>query len=639
MTAALIAPFVGPADLDTVGGKGLNLSRLFRAGLPVPPGFTVTTAAYQGFVQRQGLQTVIAGALDGADTEDAFSVDAASEVIRAGFAAGEIPKQMATAIIDAYAAMGRPPVAVRSSATAEDLPGLSFAGQQETVLNVVDDVALLAAVIRCWSSLWTPRAITYRARNAIDQESVTLAVVVQSMVDAEASGVLFTANPLTGKRDEVVIDATLGLGEALVSGQVEPDHYVVDPSGRIALKSIGAKALTIRSSEGGGTVSLQQDAADRQALPDASIVDLARLSREVGKVVEGPQDIEWAFADGRLYLLQARPITTLYPLPDGMSAEPLRAMFSFGSVQGMLDPITPLGRDAITAALIGAGKVFGSHATAETQSLLWTAGERLWIDVSGLMGNRRGRRLALAALKYVDPGAQLALRALVDQNRFPSPGGLRPLTAYRIVRAFAPMLVTALTTLLRPEAAQRRLVTYLDKMVAEFRARLARTATLAERLRAVRDLTYGAFHFVLPRFVPRFGPGMAAYNLLTHLAATLPAGTCDTRIMIARGAAQCHHADGSAPLANRTDHRRRPGSGGRVPRIHTGSAHTGLSGRRIATRGPTCHRRLPGAVWDSGVRRDRHRAAPVARGAVAHPPDAVRVSRYRGRGPGARRRV
>ena len=390
MTVALIAPFAGPAQLDTVGGKGLNLSRLFRAGLPVPPGFTVTTAAYRDFVRRQGLQTVIAAALNGAGTEGAFSVDAASEVIRAGFAAGEIPEETAAAILDAYAAMGRPPVAVRSSATAEDLPGLSFAGQQETVLNVVDDAALLAAVVRCWSSLWTPRAITYRTRNAIDQESVTLAVVVQSMVDAEASGVLFTANPLTGKRDEVVIDATLGLGEALVSGQVEPDHYVVDPSGRITLKAIGAKALTIRSSGGGGTVSLQQDAADRQALPDASIVDLARLSREVGKVVEGPQDIEWAFADGRLYLLQARPITTLYPLPDGMSAEPLRAMFSFGSVQGMLDPITPLGRDAITAALIGAGKVFGSHATAETQSLLWTAGERLWIDVSGLMGSRRG---------------------------------------------------------------------------------------------------------------------------------------------------------------------------------------------------------------------------------------------------------
>ena len=532
--SAKIVPFADPVNLDlpTVGGKGLNLSRLYRAGFPVPPGFTVASMAYDSFVRRHGLAELIAASLQSVDLNDARSLDSASEAIRTGFPAHEMPCEIADDIRAAYAAMGHPPVAVRSSATAEDLPGSSFAGLQETVLNVVTDDALSAAVIRCWSSLWTARAIAYRVRNAVDLEGLSLAVVVQAMVDAEASGVLFTANPLTGRRDEVVIDATLGLGEALVSGQVEPDHFVVDASGRILRRTLGNKGITIHSREGGGTVAVQQDLAHRQALPDATVLALAQLGRRVAALLGGPQDIEWALAGGELVLLQARPITTLYPLPNGMPAEPLRAMLSFGAVQGMLDPMTPLGRDAITAALVGAGKVFGSHASVDTQSLLWTAGERLWVDVSGLLGNRPGRWIALAAMGYVDPSARLALRTLVDEGRFPPPGRVRMRTALRIIRAFVPMLVSALRTLLRPDVARRRLMAYLEAMLGDFQVRLPRASGMVERLQTIRQLTDEAFHYVMPQFIPRFGPGMGAYNLLTHLAAGLPAGTCDSRVMM-----------------------------------------------------------------------------------------------------------
>jgi pyruvate,water dikinase len=281
-----------------------------------------------------------------------------------------MPPMLADAIRHAYAAIGCPLVAVRSSATTEDLPEASFAGQQDTFLNVVGNEALLKAVVRCWSSLWTARAIGYRTRNQIEHQGAALAVVVQEMVAAETAGVLFTANPLTGKRTETAVDATLGLGEALVSGQVEPDHYVVDPTGgRILSKTLGAKAVAIRGKPGGGTVTLSEDAASRQALPDGAIIELSAMGQRVARLFGVPQDIEWAWAGEKLFLLQSRPITSLFPLPDEMAPEPLQVLFSFGAVQGMLDPITPLGRDVFLTGAANLAKLIGQNETLVKQRL------------------------------------------------------------------------------------------------------------------------------------------------------------------------------------------------------------------------------------------------------------------------------
>ena len=212
------------ATLEMVGGKGANLARLAQAGLPVPNGFLISTAAYRAFVAANHLEPGIAAFL--ATTPN---TDSASARIRALFSSGRIPEALRDEILAAYTGLGCGAVAVRSSATAEDLPDLSFAGQQDTFLNIIGEDALIKAVLDCWGSLWTARAIEYRARNLVDHSGVALAVVVQRMVPSRASGVLFTANPLSGLRSETVIDAALGLGEALVSGQVDPDHYVVDP--------------------------------------------------------------------------------------------------------------------------------------------------------------------------------------------------------------------------------------------------------------------------------------------------------------------------------------------------------------------------------------------------------------------------
>jgi pyruvate,water dikinase len=218
------------ATLAVAGGKGASLARLVAAGLPVPDGFHLTTEAYQQFVAENNLQPHIVAALEAVDPSVSASLEAASRTIRELFSRAQMPSAIAGAVAQAYAALSgaQPYVAVRSSATAEDLPGLSFAGQQETYLNVQGVTAVLEAVQRCWASLWTARAIGYRAQHGIDQGSISLAVVVQLLVPAEAAGILFTANPVTGAREQALISAAWGLGESIVGGMVTPDTITVD---------------------------------------------------------------------------------------------------------------------------------------------------------------------------------------------------------------------------------------------------------------------------------------------------------------------------------------------------------------------------------------------------------------------------
>jgi phosphoenolpyruvate synthase/pyruvate phosphate dikinase len=241
-----ILPFTSPdATLQAAGGKGANLRRLTRAGFPVPRGFIVGTDAYQAFVATNRLPEAIDASIKILAGDGVGQLETISNKIRSAFSAGKMPIETETAIRKAFSELNAASVAVRSSATLEDLPDLSFAGQQDTYLNIVREDDLVRAVIDCWSSLWSARAIGYRMVNHISQDGAGLAVVVQEMVQSEVSGVLFTANPLTGLLSESVIDATFGLGEALVSGQVEPDHFVVNSiDGVVREKSLGSKRIS-----------------------------------------------------------------------------------------------------------------------------------------------------------------------------------------------------------------------------------------------------------------------------------------------------------------------------------------------------------------------------------------------------------
>lgn len=324
-STAPLADF-GAGDIAVAGGKGAALGELSRQGFPVPPGFIITTGAYLSFLAETGVAAELDGLLsvesggypDGGGPDSGDGTGGAA--IRALFARAQMPEHLRQQILDAYAKLGGGAVAVRSSATAEDLPGAAFAGQQDTYLNVLGEDAVVEAVAGCWASLWTDRAIAYRRRQGIDPHEVAIAVVVQKMVQAAMAGVMFTANPVTGERGEMVVDANPGLGEAVVSGRVTPEHYVLDRSGKVLSFTPGGRELVISAAKGGGTRERAGTPGAKPGLIAEQLAELAELGQNAQQHFGRPQDIEWAAAGGVLYALQSRPMTALPPQPPKLNA-------------------------------------------------------------------------------------------------------------------------------------------------------------------------------------------------------------------------------------------------------------------------------------------------------------------------------
>jgi pyruvate,water dikinase len=512
------------ASLENSGGKGASLARLARLGLPVPPGFIVTTQAYCRFVQANGLEPVIASALEAHLGDDVARLEAASRRIRGAFSASAMPEEIAAAVRQEYRLMdgGSSAVAVRSSATAEDLPDLSFAGQQDTFLNVMGEEQLCSSLVSCWSSLWTARAIGYRERNLIPHEGAALAVVVQRMVESEVSGVLFTANPLTGLLSEAVIDATFGLGEALVSGQVEPDHFVIDSlSGELRSVRLGEKATSTRARSGGGVESVSEEAATRQTLAEEQLRLLAEAGRQIQQAYESPQDIEWAFAGGQLYILQSRPITSLFPVPR-VSFDPLVVWFSFGAFQGIVGPMTPLGQEAVARVALGLGNKLGAHLSYEAQDVFGMAGERIWVNVSGLIRNPLGKRVMMGFLGIGEPGSAMILQKLMADPRLEAGKGRFRLSSLRRLLEFAGRALPEIPrSLARPEQARARFDAKLDAYLRTVQIRGG--SDRFERLKNFAAYMSGqgalaeAMPVLLPSFMPIMGPSLALLKLIDEL--------------------------------------------------------------------------------------------------------------------------
>ena len=364
MTDKLVLPLndLG-ANLEAVGGKGASLARMINAGLPVPDGFHITTEAYRRFVAENDLQAAIDGALSQIDPEKPATLEEASTQIRQAFLAAPIPQDSAAAIVGAYGDLSgtNPAVAVRSSATAEDLPEASFAGQQESYLNVGGAENVLEATRKCWSSLWTARAIGYRARQTIDSEDVALAVVVQELVPAEVAGILFTVDPIHGNRSQVQVSAAWGLGDAVVGGRVTPDDYLVDKeTGRVLRHQVADKeVMTVRVGKqrggikqrgvDGATVDqpVSQNLRSVAVLQGGDLKELARLGVEIEALYGRPMDVEWALADGKIAIVQARPITALPeaavpPTDQWELPEPKDRFMRTSIVDFMPDPLSPL---------------------------------------------------------------------------------------------------------------------------------------------------------------------------------------------------------------------------------------------------------------------------------------------------------
>lgn len=364
----------GRDDVLVVGGKAANLGEMVQAGLPVPPGFVVTTAAYRAYVDGHALQDrILALVPDSAGDDEAYERSAAA--IDALFQQDPVPPDLAAAITGAYADLGRPAVAVRSSATAEDLAEASFAGQQDSYLNVHGDAAVLEAVRRCWASLWTARAMAYRSRQRIEPGEVALAVVVQTLVDAASSGVMFTADPATGSRDTVLISAAWGLGEAVVGGLVNTDQLELKgPDLQVHSHQIADKTIqTVRTVDGTAEIPVPDPERRIAVLNEGAARELALLGRRIATHFGVPQDVEWVRdVGGALLVVQARPITAL-PEPTGPvpSSWPIPTPHAFyfraSIVEQLPDPLTPLFAEIIDPAVTVSitalmDEVLGRHA-------------------------------------------------------------------------------------------------------------------------------------------------------------------------------------------------------------------------------------------------------------------------------------
>jgi pyruvate,water dikinase len=300
------------SDIALVGGKGANLGELTRAGVAVPPGFVVTALAYTHFLDATGIRSELESLVAGLDHNDNPTVERISAEIQSLVGATELPADLATPAIAAYSALGSGAVAVRSSATAEDLPDASFAGQQSTYLNVEGDAAVLNAVRECWASLFEPRAVHYRFQHGFDHLAVGIAVVVQRMVESERSGVMFTLNPITGDHDSMIVEAIFGLGEAVVSGVVTPDTYIVDKATGVVLdRQVGAQEQEMVRRQACRTITQRVLDPIRPAAKqttDEEIVQVTRIGLQIGQFGR-LQDIEWAYENGVFFVVQARPVT------------------------------------------------------------------------------------------------------------------------------------------------------------------------------------------------------------------------------------------------------------------------------------------------------------------------------------------
>jgi pyruvate,water dikinase len=388
-----------------VGGKGAHVGELSRIeGIRVPAGFCVTTDAFRRIMAEAPSIDERLYRLSRLNPDDRVAIRTLSAEIRRTLEGIAIPDDLAAAITLALAGLGEQAAyAVRSSATAEDLPTASFAGQQDTYLNIVGPAAILQHISQCWASLFTERAVTYRLRNGFDHRKVHMAVIVQQMVFPEAAGVLFTADPVTSNRKVASVEATFGLGEALVSGLVNADMYKVR-DGEVVAKAVATKQVAIRASPGGGTQeeAIEPERQEQPALTDAQVVRLAQLGRRIEEHFGCPQDIEWCLVDDGFQIVQSRPITTLFPIPARDDQEN-HVYISVGHQQMMTDPMKPLGL---------------SFWQMTTPRPMFEAGGRLFVDVVRDLGSPTSRTRLLEMAGKSDPLIGDGLQSILERGDF-----------------------------------------------------------------------------------------------------------------------------------------------------------------------------------------------------------------------------
>ena len=499
-----------------VGGKGANLGELHRIPeIEVPPGFCIDTDAFDDFVNTSCEYQNMLRSLQLIDRKSHVELQTIGERLRSHLENLEISALIQDEILRAWRISGcHHAYAIRSSATAEDLPDASFAGQQDTFLNVQGKTNLLYSIKKCWASLFTDRAIMYRTQNGFPHDKVKLAVIVQRMIFPDTSGIMFTADPVTGNREVISIDASFGLGEALVSGLVSADLFQIK-SDKLIRKKIACKEIEIRASTSGGTVKKDIDKERKTApsLSEENALQLARIGRLIQEHFGSPQDIEWCLAEGQIYVLQSRPITTLYPLPLAIDNR-TRLYLSFGHPQMMTDAMKPLGISVLrTLAPFGKDKPGGESC------LLKEAGSRLYIDVTPLLHYPQARKRLPSILPAVDESIGRSVQDFITRKEFRDAMEPDRHPDLSQIRKILPTVFTILRNILYRDNHQaiNQLNCFIREQVQENKSRLKETSGL-DRIVLIQNILSGLLLEIIPRIAPYLPAGIGTYFIIENLS-------------------------------------------------------------------------------------------------------------------------
>lgn len=498
--------------IAAVGGKGANLGEMIKAGFPVLPGFCITTTAYQAMLDASPNVKELIEKLEHLDPKGHEEIQVLGQQIRDAIRSVQIPEEMIESITKAWEEHGENNAyAIRSSATAEDLSTASFAGQQDTYLNIKGKEALIRSIQSCWASLFSDRAILYRFKNGFDHRSVQLAVVVQQMANPDVSGIMFTADPVNGDRQTTTIDASFGLGEALVSGLVTPDFYKVREN-EITEKQVSQKTTAMFLNPEGDTVAINLPAKRQttQALTEEQMLELSQLGRRVQSHYGMEQDIEWCFVDDQFYLLQTRPITSLYPKPD-MDDDQLHVFFSFGHQQMMTDPISPMGISVL--------KIFPEQL-GNDDARTAEVGGRLYMDSTKALQSDIGKFSFMSIMKDMDEQMAQAVSKIMQRSEFQAKGesASNSEQSSDVMEQMIPQFTQILQDLFEAdgESAWNEAESYKRESLETLNANLQNTSG-AERIAAIENDLAELIKGLRTHDIHYAITGMVSYKLLTTL--------------------------------------------------------------------------------------------------------------------------
>ncbi|TVP83208.1 MAG: pyruvate, phosphate dikinase [Alkalicoccus sp.] len=501
--------------LHEVGGKGMNLIQMTQGGLEVPDGFIVSTKAYDQFIAENDLQNKIADLLDGVSADDMNALEKVSAEIKQLITQASIPEGMRSKIVEAYNTLDVPLTAVRSSATAEDLPEMSFAGQHNSYLNVSGEENLLSAVQKCWASLWNARAVSYRMRHGVPQQfkTLSLAVVVQTMVPSDSAGVLFTVNPVNNRRDQLYINSSWGMGEAVVSGIVTPDQFVLDKkTGELITSVIEKKETQIIRSDGSNVrTAVPPELQQKESLNPGELKQLFSMAQAVDTYYGEPMDTEWVISRGKAYIVQARPVTGLHPMPvknDDIEKHGLRLYFSFTRVlQGISEPFTPMGLEIQRLEMWGALKALSINVEKRPRGFKTAAGRVYWDFTELIRKPKRAGKVA-ETISNKDPVAGKVLMEFVDRNKneLISKKSKLPMPPKTLLTA-GRFAVRAAGAFIQPQYAERRSISLAEKHLKTMNRKARKRETAAEKIELIEEIMESAMKVIIHQcayFIPAF---------------------------------------------------------------------------------------------------------------------------------------